>query len=107
MASPRLTQLLAFLAEDPSDAFTRFALALEYQKQGAPQEALAAFQWLVDHAPAYIGTYYHFGKLMEALDQPEKAIKLYRAGIEQAKRQRDRHAEVELKEALVALDQEW
>jgi len=96
----RLKALLDFLDEDPNDSFTRFALAREYQKRGAVEEARAYFEGLVERDPEYVGTYYHLGKLLETSGRREAAISTYKAGIEIARRQRDSHVLAELQSAL-------
>ena len=95
----RLATLLEFLKDDPEDAFTRFALAQEYLKSGRTDEALDFFEGLVRDRPDYVGTYYHLGKLYEALGRD--AAPTYRAGIEVAGRSGDLHARAELQSALL------
>lgn len=100
VSTPRLEQLLAFLAQDPTDPFVHYALALEYQRQGQPETAAQYFAGLVRNHPNYLATYYHYGKLLQAQGQTESAIDLFRAGIEVATEARDRNALRELNEAL-------
>ena len=97
----RLSKLLQFLDEDPGDAFTRFALAREYQKLGQVEKAVPVFEKLVRDQPAYIGTYYHLGKLYLTLDQKAHAVEIFRKGIAEAQKQRDMHALSELQDALM------
>jgi Tfp pilus assembly protein PilF len=97
----RLETLLAYHAEDPGDSFVRFALASEYSKLGRAAEALITFEESRRHEPSYIGTYYHLGKLYEALDRPEDAQLTYRDGIAEATRQKDTHSRSELQAALL------
>lgn len=97
----RLEALKGFYEEDPGDSFTRFALAQEYLKRGRTEEALRFFEGLVADDPDYVGTYYHLGKLYEALDRKEDAMRTYRQGIDVAQRRRDAHARAELQDALM------
>lgn len=97
----RLAALLAFYEEDPEDAFTRFAIASEYLKRDNKTEALAFFEKLVEDDPAYVGTYYHLGKLYELMDRKPDAIRTYQAGIQQAGKLKDFHARAELQDALL------
>jgi len=101
---PRLDALLAFLAEDPEDAFTRFALAQEYARSGDTDEALHHYTTLRTTQPGYVGTYYHLGKLLEALERSDEARKVYRDGIAEAAKARDQHARAELQTALLAAE---
>ncbi|WP_028566951.1 tetratricopeptide repeat protein [Salisaeta longa] len=97
----RIEQLEAFLAEDPDDTFTRFALAQEHLKQDAPERALAYFEDLVATDPGYVGTYYHLGKLYERMGRTEDAIATYEQGIEHARAQKQTKDLSELQDALL------
>ena len=77
---PRLQQLLAFYADDPTDAFTLYALATEYRAH-EPERAWEYYQKLLAEHPAYVGTYYHAGKLLEQFEKKEEAEKVYRTGL--------------------------
>ncbi len=99
--SARLQTLLQFYEMDPDDAFTRFALAREYQKEGRPDEALRFFEGLAEDQPGYIGTYYHLGKLYEDLGRTPEAVAAYREGITRAREAFDAHALAELQDALL------
>jgi tetratricopeptide (TPR) repeat protein len=97
----RLRQLLAFHADDPNDAFTIFALALEYRKRGDTAAAVGHFEQLMRDHPRYVGTYYHLGKLYEDLARPDDAVTTYEAGVKIAEAARDLHARAELQAALM------
>ena len=101
MTQDRLEALKEFYEEDPTDSFTRFALAQEYLKRGDAEEALAFFEGLVEDDPDYVGTYYHLGKLYEQLGRTDEAKATYRRGIDVAQRQRDIKARAELQDALL------
>ncbi|MBO6573970.1 MAG: tetratricopeptide repeat protein [Rhodothermales bacterium] len=100
----RLAILKEYLRDDPEDAFTRFAIASEYRKLGDLQAALEAFEGLVRDQPGYVGTYYHLAALYRELDRGEDARRTYQAGIKTAAAAGDRHAESELRSALLELD---
>jgi len=102
MATERLQQLTAFLQENPEDPFLKYAIATEYLKLGNTAEALRYYEDLKENHPAYVGTYYHLGKLYEVLDRKEEAIAVYEKGMEVANVKRDRHALSELKAAYHA-----
>jgi len=97
----RLTALLKYHSEDPGDAFTRFALALEYLKAGHEEAALETFESLVVEQPDYVGTYYHLGALYLRRGRIESALSTYRTGVRVAERLRDLHARSELQAALL------
>jgi len=103
MSADRLAQLLEFLAEDPNDPFNHYALAMEHLKLGDVPAAEERFRHLVAQHPGYVGTYYHFGKLLESKGLTNDAVDTYRAGIKVALNARNFHAKNELDRALNAL----
>lgn len=103
MQNERLAQLFAYIKEDPNDPFLYYAIATEYAREGQLDQALNYFTQTRDKFPAYVGTYYHLGRLYEKLDKKENAIDSYRAGIKVADDARDLHARRELAQALATL----
>jgi tetratricopeptide (TPR) repeat protein len=97
----RLETLLQYHDDDPDDPFIRYALAQEYLKRREVGDALGYFEGLTDEHPDYVGTYYHLGKLYEALGRSDDAVRTYQTGIEQATRASDPHARSELQGALL------
>ncbi|HEX8425565.1 tetratricopeptide repeat protein [Hymenobacter sp.] len=95
----RLQQLLAFYQDEPNDPFTIYALATEY-KATEPLRALEYFQKLLVEHPDYVGTYYHAGKLLEQIQKPEEAEKVYREGLRVSRQAGQMHAASELQQAL-------
>lgn len=95
----RIDKLEAFLQESPSDSFLQHALALEYQKIGDSSKARSLFEKLLVENPAYVGSYYHLAKLLEAENQTEEALQVYEKGMEQAQLQQDKHSYSELRSA--------
>jgi tetratricopeptide (TPR) repeat protein len=106
MNTERLGQLELFLAQSPNDPFLIYAIATEYVSGGNDSEAELYFQQLVELHPDYIGTYYHFAKLLERQSRIAEAIKMYKAGLIQAANKGDKHAWGELKTALSLIDDE-
>lgn len=95
----RLQQLLAFHADDPTDAFTIYALATEYRSQ-EPERAWEFYNKLLTEHPDYVGTYYHAGKLLEQFNKKDEAEKVYRTGLKVARAAGQQHAASELLQAL-------
>jgi tetratricopeptide (TPR) repeat protein len=93
----RIFQLQQFLEESPDDNFLIHALALEFVKEGKEDKAAECFTKNLISNPAYIATYYHYGKLLERTGEPDKAIDIYREGMEIAKAAGDQHAFSELR----------
>ena len=97
----RIEKLIAFLERNPSDAFSRHALAMEYIKSGNEAAARRELENLLDRDPTYVGSYYHLGKLIERAGAPEEAAAIYQKGILEAEKAGDRHAAGELRAALL------
>ena len=100
--SNRLQQLIDFLGESPNDPFLNYALASEHLKLGHTELALQYYEALVSDHPSYVGTYYHLGKLYEALGRKDDAVSVYEKGMHAAKNKRDMHALSELQAAYRA-----
>lgn len=104
MENSRLEILLKSLEASPQDAFTRYLVALEWTKLQRHEEALAAFDHLLNEHPAYVPTYYQFAQLYENLGRPEDAIRIYKLGLAAARHAGDAHAASELQAALEVLE---
>lgn len=106
MNTSRLEQLKALLAEDPTDAFLQYGIAMEYAKLGQRNVAIEQVKELLSTQPDYLGAYYQLGKWLEEEQQTEEAILVYKKGMEIAKQQQKRKAENELREALQQVE-DW
>ena len=96
METIRLQKLLEFFKNEPDDPFLKYALATEYLRLNDTEKSLQYYQDLVANHPKYVGTYYHLGKLYEALNRKDEAIATYEKGMAVAKEARDNHAYSEL-----------
>lgn len=96
MQNSRLEKLLDFIKNEPEDPFLKYALATEYLRINQTDKALTYYEDLVNNHRNYCGTYYHLGKLYEALGRKEDALKTYETGITVTREQRDNHALSEL-----------
>lgn len=104
MSNKTIQLLKHFLEKDPSDSFTRFALAMEYNKAGFKQEAEQTYLELIANDPNYVGTYYHLGMIYSLTGDKEKARRVFEDGIQVATQANDNHAASELRQALMELD---
>ena len=95
----RINKLKEYLASSPSDSFLQHALALEYIKTGDDNEAKKLFENILEHDPAYVGSYYHLAKLLERGGDNEAAISWYEKGMAAAKQAGDQHSYNELQAA--------
>jgi len=93
------------LKDEPNDSFLNYALALELAKENNISKAIGIIEEVLQRDPAYLGAYYQLGKFYEELEKPEKAIAVYRKGMEIAKSQNNRKAQGELNEALWMLEE--
>ncbi len=96
MQASRLEKLLEFIKAEPGDPFLKYALATEYLRLNETDKALHYYEDLVANNPDYAGTYYHLGKLYEALGRKDDAITTYETGMKVTREQRDNHAFSEL-----------
>ena len=88
-----------FLAADPDDSFVRHALALEYVKLGELPEARRLWEELLAHDPRAVGSYYHLGKLLEAMGETALALEWYEKGMAAARAAGEKRAFNELRGA--------
>ena len=95
----RLQRLRDMLAQQPTDSFLNHALALEEIKLGNDTEARSLFESLLQRDPAYVGSYYHLGKLLERQGDEGAALEVFERGMEAAKKLGDQHALNELRGA--------
>ena len=102
----RIEKLNSFIAADPKDLFSRHALAMELVKQGNLNQAALEMEAILHVDENYIGTYYHFGKLMEKLSNVDKALEVYEKGIAVARQLQKPHELRELQGALNQLKDE-
>ena len=99
VATDRIEKLKEFLKASPKDSFLQHALALEYIKLNDDQTAKQLFETILKNDPAYIGSYYHLGKLLERNNEAANALKVYETGMAVAKKAGDQHAYNELQVA--------
>lgn len=107
MQISRLEKLLEFIKNEPEDPFLKYALATEYLRLNDTEKALSYYEDLTKNHRSYVGTYYHLGKLYEALGRKEDAVSTYETGMEVAREQRDNHAFSELKGVYDELTEDY
>ncbi len=100
----RIEKLLAYIKANDKDSFLQHALALEYIKIGNDEQARQLFNEILLREPGYVGSYYHLGKALERLENTDKAIRIYKRGMEEAKKAGDMHSYNELMGALEDLE---
>ncbi len=95
-----LTQVLA---ENPSDAFARYGLAMEYSKAGEVEAALAEFRKLLETHPNYTAGYFMAAQTLARADRLDEARQKLRDGIASATRTGNQHARMEMEGMLAEL----
>jgi tetratricopeptide (TPR) repeat protein len=104
MTEPSRLQMLAqFLEQNPSDAFARYGLAMEYSKAGQTEQALAEFNKLLELHPDYTNGYFMAAQTLERNGRTAEAKKMLESGLEAAKRTGNKHALSEMSGMLEEL----
>ena len=99
----RLETLKSMVAQNPSDVFSRYGLAMEYRNTGDLEAAMAEFRLLMASNPDYVAAYFHGGQTLERLGLEDEAREVYRKGVEAASRTGNQHARSEMEAALALL----
>jgi len=100
----RLQQLQAFLAQDPNDSFTRYAIGLEYAKAQDYTAAIRTLEELRTIDADYVPTYLMLGGYYREVNDTANAEAIYKEGLLRARKSSDLHAASELQAALDELD---
>jgi tetratricopeptide (TPR) repeat protein len=103
MPVDRIKMLEQFLKDDPTDPFSLYALALEYQKENVNKSA-ELFEELLHKHPDYLPTYYMAGSFYIEQANADHALQILREGLELARRQGDTSAARELQAAIQNLE---
>ena len=103
MTDSRRAKIEAMLADDPSDTFLRYSLAMELDKEGEHDRSLQTFTGLMQDDPPHVPAFFMASQMLVRLDRVADARTLLRDGIEQARAQNDSHAAGEMSEFLASL----
>ena len=68
MQKSRTETLEEILQSRPEDAFARYGLALELAESGGLEGAWKHLEYLLDHSPEYLATYYQGGMILSRLE---------------------------------------
>jgi tetratricopeptide (TPR) repeat protein len=98
MNPSRLEQLRTMLAEEPGDAFVRYAIALELKRAGDMAGAAKDLHALITEYPKYIACYYQLALILADLGRVNEAVDACDAGALQCLVTGDRKARAELLE---------
>jgi Tfp pilus assembly protein PilF len=95
--------LVQMVQQDPTNAFARYGLAMEYSNGGDLAKAVEEFQTLLRQDENYSAAYFHCGQALEKLGNVEEARSMYEKGIEITTRKGDAHTRSEIEAALSLL----
>jgi predicted Zn-dependent protease len=99
----RIDMLSQILADNPSDAFARYGLAMEYSKAGEVEAALAEFRKLLEAHPDYTAGYFMAAQTLARASRLDEARAMLRDGIASANRAGNQHARMEMEGMLAEL----
>jgi tetratricopeptide (TPR) repeat protein len=99
----RIAMLKEVLAQNPSDAFARYGLAMEHSKAGETEAALAEFAKLLEMHPDYTAGYFLAAQTLARAERKDEAKKMLNDGIASAIRTRNEHAKTEMEAMLQEL----
>jgi predicted Zn-dependent protease len=92
----KLAALSDILAQDPTNAFARYGLAMELVSQFRIDDALAAFNHCIADNPDYVPAYQMSAQTMASSGQEKAAIERLHQGIAAANRTGNQHALAEM-----------
>ena len=99
----RIAALKELLAANPTNAFARYGLAMEYSKAGDVAGALAEFTTILRDNPDYVPAYQMAGQTLMNAGRNSEARKMFEDGIATASRTGNQHAASEMQGMLDVL----
>jgi len=99
----RIALLTEILAANPTDAFARYGIAMEYSNSGKIEEALQAFKTLLEKNPDYVPGYFMAAQTLEKVGRIDEAKRMLVDGITSARRTGNAHAQSEMTAMLESL----
>ena len=99
----RRQQIEVMLAEEPTDEFLRYSLAMELEKEGKHEACLEIFRSLMKDDPPYVPAFFMAAQQRVRLSELNVAKQFLRDGIDQARAQGNAHAAAEMSELLQSL----
>ena len=99
----RVALLTEVLTQNPTDAFARYGLAMEYSKAGEVERALEEFGKLLCAHPDYTAGYFMAAQTLAKAERVEEARKMLADGIASARKTGNGHAQAEMEAMLAEL----
>ena len=100
---PSREQLEQLLADDPTDVFLVYAVAMAWASEGDADQAIERLGKLLEEQPDYVPAWFQRGQLLAGADRVQEAREVLVEGIGVARRVGDAHAEGEMIEFLESL----
>ncbi|MFI5087954.1 MAG: tetratricopeptide repeat protein [Terriglobales bacterium] len=102
----RIAALKELLAANPTNAFARYGLAMEYSKAGDIVSALAEYNAILQSNPDYVPAYQMAGQTLMNAGRNSEARKMFEDGIAMARRSGNQHAASEMQGMLDVMPSE-
>ena len=99
----RREKIEAMLADDPTDTFLRYSLAMELDKEGQHEDSLTRLDELTRDDPPHVPAFFMAAQQLTRLQRIAEARTYLRNGIEAARAQNNDHAAGEMSEFLASL----
>lgn len=99
----RREKIETMLADDPTDTFLRYSLAMEFRSEGDHAKSIALMTELTQDTPPHVQAFFMAAQQMAELGDVEDARTMLRNGIDQARDQGNAHAAAEMSELLSSL----
>ena len=99
----RIAMLTEILTANPTDAFARYGLAMEYSNTGKIDEAMQEFKTLLEKTPDYVPGYFMAAQTLEKAGRIDEAKEMLVEGITSARRTGNAHAQSEMTAMLESL----
>jgi Tfp pilus assembly protein PilF len=96
----RIETLTEVLSQDPTNAFARYGLAIEYSNSGQMKQAIEEFEKLLSAHPHYTAGYFMAAQTMAKSGRQDEAVNMLREGITVAAKKGDTHAQSEMQAML-------
>jgi len=93
-----------FVSQEPDDSFSRYAYALELEKEGRTDESVHQLREVIRRDSNYVAAYYHLGRLLAKSGVEDEARDVYNRGLIAATAAGDQRSRNEIQEALEMLD---
>jgi predicted Zn-dependent protease len=100
----KIATLTEILAQDPTNAFARYGLAMAHASQGNVEISLQEFQRLLTDHPDYTAGYFMAAQTLAKAGRTDEAKSQLTEGIASARRTGNQHALSEMQAMLDELD---